>query len=171
MAYATVADLKIRQRWPTIADLLADGRPGGVRPSEAELDDDPILAALLDQSAGRIKSALVTGGRYDADDLASLTGVDLQLLVGLNCDLCWSALLLRGGSPKASEEFGKAALETLGLLAKGINVFNLPAQVEAGKPDSTAPTAFQVINANALPNRTPNYFANPIQRLPLDQQR
>jgi hypothetical protein len=170
MAYATVADLKTIQRWPTIAGLLADGRPGGVQPTEAELDDHPTLLALLDRAAGEINAALRVGKRYTVDQLESLTGDSREYLAGLNCDLAWGYLLRRGPVPAAAEAWLKRPLEQLELLRTGANVFDLEEIADAGLPDGSLPSVQQIVNSNDLSQRTPNYFGSAIRRLPLDRR-
>lgn len=166
MAYAEPADLILRVRPETIADLVSDGP---VRVTEDELETNANLLAALDDASGEMDAALRVGNRYSAAALAALTDNSLALRKRICCDLAWALLLRRNGSPTEAEASSKKAESMLEALRKGVNIFDLEDNADAGLPESAGPSVQQIINANGIRERTPHYYANTQSRLPLDR--
>lgn len=167
MAYAEPADLIKRVRPETLRDLVSDG---SVPVTEDELETDVNLLAALDDASGEMDAALRVGNRYTTAALAALTGNSLAYRKRICCDLAFANLLKRNGSYAEAEEKGKSAKEALDALRKGLNIFDIEDNAEAGLPESAGPSVQQIINANGIRERTPHYYANAWTRLPLDRR-
>ncbi|MBC7078603.1 MAG: hypothetical protein H5T92_09920, partial [Synergistales bacterium] len=74
MAYASPADLLARFDRNIIADLAGDDA------TPADPLTSARVARALEGASGEINAAARMGGRYSADELAQLTGDDLQFL-------------------------------------------------------------------------------------------
>lgn len=167
MAYASGADLVTRFRYQSIAQLVSDGE---VAIAEDEIADDARVAAALDDASGQIDAALLAAARYSASDLSGLTGNSLAYLKRICCELAYANLLRRNGSVTEAEANSKEAMDALERLRKGVNVFGLADNIDAGLPDSEGPSVQQIINSNRITERTPHYFAPFQSRLPLDRR-
>lgn len=167
MAYATPADLILRVRPETIADLVSDGP---VRVTEDELETNDRLLAALDSASGEMDAALRVGNRYTTAALAALTGNSLAYRKQICGELAWAILLRRNGSPGEAESASKKAEAALESLRKGVNIFDLAENAEAGLPESAGPSVQQIINANGIRERTRHYYAETHTRLPLDRR-
>lgn len=135
MPYATPAQMTLRYDVRRLGQLCTDGTQPLV---PAQLTANTILLEALEDAAGLINSALLRGGRYDAADLAALTGSDAKLLVRVTCDLAYGLLVQRRGYTSTElESLAPAytgALALLDRLANGELVFNIPSAIAAGKP-------------------------------------
>jgi len=167
MAYATSDDMLARYDANTLGDLCSPGDEGQ---PEIDLAANTRMTAALEEGAGRINAACFVSRLYSADDLESLSGPSLALLVGLNCQLAMAQLML-ARPEKYSQEGVKAAKEDaekyLDLLRKGERLFDLDAQEDAGLISVDGPTALEIQNLNLITSRTRNFYPNQAQRLPL----
>ena len=166
MAYATAAQFMERYDARVLGDLCSD-LDDQIEPTA--LLTNTKLQAALDDASGDIDAALVTGQRYTTDDLEGLTGNSQKHLIRITCDIAFAFLQSRRGSMdaesrKAHMDVAEAHLERL---RKGLNIFDLDAQKDAGVPESTGPTRVDFQNMNLIRDRTKNYY--PARRLPYNR--
>ena len=107
---------------------------------------------------------------YTAEELAELTGDDLEFLVDLTCELAMAWLVRRRPSPDTAD-WAKALFErteeTLDRLRQGHNLFNILVKKEAGQPEVDGPTSVDYERLNLIPDRTRNFYPNRATRLPI----
>lgn len=163
-ALATPADMTKRFDQNTLKDLCSDsGTP------VADLSTDANLLALLDDATGAVKSALLNGGLYTADDLDDIADESESFLKRIVCDLALAYLIQR-----RPEKYGKNTWEAidrcnaaLDQFRAGARVFELDGQIAAGLPTIDGPRQSTYRRLNMLPDRTRNYYPHRQQRLPL----
>lgn len=167
MAYATGDDLAARKDVNTIRDLATD--------DEAPVDlsnintNANIVAALADAS-GEVDSALLVGGVYTTDDLASLTANSLAKLKRITCEIAMAFLFAR--RPKYDEDGYDKALERadkwLERLRKGERVFEVTDEDPAAGtlPTIDGPTVVTYDRLRLMVDRTKNFYPHRGQRLP-----
>lgn len=165
-SYATVAQLLERYDARLIGDIVSDDNEqvaAAALPANAK-----VLASLADAS-GDIESALLVARRYSAAELAGLTGHAQMHLIRMTCDIAMSYLLRRrvGTEPEKLAAFLDLAERHLEKLRKGINVFGLDDQMDAGLPEVTGPTSVDFQNMNLMRDRVHNYY--PARRLPFNR--
>lgn len=135
MAYADHSDMIARYDSRRLGQLVKDD---GSQATEAELDGDEKLTAILSDASGKVNAAVMRGGRYSAADLAALDGDNLALLKRLVCDLAYGMLVQRRGF--SSEEVRsqvpgyRDAEQALTDLADGVRIFATEDAIRAGKP-------------------------------------
>lgn len=163
MAYASATDLIARYDARLIGDLVADDN---TQVAPADLSGNTKLAAALDDASGDIDAALLASRRYSADDLSGLTGTALAHLKRMTCDIAMSYLRQRRAdwNPEQVKAFMEVAEAHLERLRKGINVFGLDDQMDAGLPEVGGPTTVDYQNLNLMRDRVMNYY--PARRLP-----
>lgn len=163
-AYAASTDLIARFDVRTVRELASD--------VDAPIDaadlatNDRVLACLKDAS-GMVEAACTVGERYTPDDLGTLTGVSLQLLKRLVCDLTIGLLFLarpdrKGEPPKVY----LTALETLDDLSSGAKIFGFIEARQAGAPVRVdVETAADVERRNDLTIVAQRFFGRRVDRL------
>jgi len=158
MAYATAADLILRKDSRTLGDLVSDA---GTRVSEAGLASDTKLAAALDDASGQVDAALLRGGMYQPADLTSLTGNSLAYLKRITCDiafwLLWERRPAYDDNPRRDAAQERAE-EHLDNLRTGKAIFDVPANIEAGKAEITGPSRVAIQDLNLLADRCRGSF-------------
>lgn len=160
-SYATPADMLVFYDIRPVADLVNDTgvRTGGSpNPSPATVEASPILQNALDRASGFMEAACLRSDRYTVLDLQSLTGVSLQFLKGIVCDLAMGLLYRRRpdkGKPPAA--YGEA-LKWLEELASGERIFAF-AEVEAANlPLATVDTPAQICQRGLVAQEAFRYF-------------
>lgn len=93
-AYVTPEEFLARYDARLIADLVSDS--DNSVPIDQLPGNSKLLAALADAS-GIVEAAVLSGGRYDSSDLASLSGNNRALLVRIVSDLAYLLLKDRRG--------------------------------------------------------------------------
>ncbi len=141
-----------------LGDLVNDT---GVRQTPTQLLTDPNLAAALDDGAGMITSAALYGERYTVAQLLALTGTDQAFLIRLNCNLTFGLLQQRRGNDPTEFPSYVEALQILELIKSGSRLFNVPADTQAGVPESYYATAQNIATVNLLTNAARPYFPVP----------
>ncbi|MAI41372.1 MAG: hypothetical protein CMP95_02825 [Gammaproteobacteria bacterium] len=167
MAYATGDDLALRYDIDWVGDLATDNRESLSRGAVAS---HPAVQVALDGASGQVQAALIQGGQYSVDDLATLTGVNKAYLADLVCGLAIIRLWERRSEavPDNAETIQAKWWGLIEKLEKGGNIFDLPAQIDATIVDHTGPTAVQLQNRNDMTVRN-KLFPPPITRLPRAQ--
>jgi len=164
MAYADTDDMIARYDERTITDLASDT---GI-PVSSPQTDAKVTQALAGAS-GAINAAVRAGDAYQVADLKALSGDDAAYLKDLVCDLAMGRLIKRRPE-KYGEQFEKitkVALDELEKIRKGAHVFPIPANVAAGKPTVSGPSAIDFQRLNMIPDRTRRYYPSHKQRLPI----
>lgn len=167
MAYATGDDLALRYDIDWVGDLATDNRESLSRGAVAT---HPAVLVALDGASGQVQAALIQGGQYSVDDLATLTGVNAAYLADLVCGLAIIRLWERRSEaiPSNAEAVQAKWWGLIEKLEKGGNIFDLPAQLDATIVDHAGPTAVQLQNRNDMTVRN-KLFPPPITRLPRSQ--
>lgn len=157
MAYATPADMKLRFDARVIGDLVDDR---GQQVAADALDDDDVLAVMLNDASGDIDSALGVGQQYTPADLAALTGNAQSHLVRITCEIALAYVFRRRGFYPADEHRGMMELAESHLerIRQGQNVFSVPDREEAGLIDTTGPSLVTWGDMHLIRDRTKNYF-------------
>lgn len=160
-SYATPDDMLVQYDIRAIADLLNDRgvRTGGSpNPDPAIVAVDPVLQAMLDKASGMVEAACLRSLRYSPADLQGLTGVSLQLLVGIVCDLAMGYLYRRRpdkGKPPAA--FGEA-LKWLEDLASGERIFSFQETEAAALPSVHVETPAEICERSLVAQEAFRYF-------------
>lgn len=114
----------------------------GVRLVGSALLNSPVFQAILNEAAGMIESACLTGQRYSPEDLAlNLTGVSQQMLFGLNAKLGFWLGFSRRNPDKPISPPCIWALQKLDALENGKDVFSFQEAEAAGVPASLGMTS------------------------------
>jgi phage gp36-like protein len=169
-AYASVSDLIARRDKRLIGELIKDDDDP---PTDAELLASTVLETLLEDASGQVEAAMLSGKRYEPEDLAGLTGHSLSFLKKIICTLVMADLYER--RPGIHQEQAKQYMELARLyledLRSGKNLFNLSdsRNSNAANPDTTAPTTVDYYNLNLLPEQMVRHFPNRASRLPRDR--
>jgi hypothetical protein len=150
MSYAAISDLQNAYRLANLLDLVTDGTQGPTGSRPLTLTGNTIAQAALDYGAGLINASCLVGQRYTEAELAALTGVDLALLVGLNCDLAYGRLLKRVGKGDPPPAEVVTAMEMLKAIEEGQQIFNVPADVAASLTTINFPSASTYRTVNLL---------------------
>lgn len=165
MAYATVADLKLRYDTRLLGDLVSDD---GNSVDDASLNSDAVLAALLSDAASNIDSALLAAERYDAADLASLSESSLNLLKRISCDLVVAYLLQRRSFSITEDDQRRVsdAFHMVDRLRRGELVLETAdkAEIQAGRMEPVVFTQQDVNNSTLIRHNVKNYY--PQRRVP-----
>ena len=157
-AYASGTDLIARYDVDLVGDLATDLREPVEQSAVPGL---PMVATALDDASGMIDVNLSTGGRYKPEDLLSLTGNSVNHLKRITCDIAMGLLLQRRTDAKYQELAEKVvagAKQNLTALARGENIFGIPALQNAGTIEYQTVDAATIDNRNALPSRMGRYF-------------
>ena len=168
MNYATSADFAARYDVRLLGDLISDS---GNRVGQNSLATNPNLLAILADASGLINSALLVSQMYAVADLVSLStstdtnyAADKAYLARLTCDLAFGLLNLRRGIvnyPQAAQY--KEAQEILAKIKAGERVFNIPANVDSGLPQTDFQDFNSIVALDLLRDQaTPNFF--PLRR-------
>jgi phage gp36-like protein len=165
-SYATPADLVTRYDHTTIKDLASDtGEP------IADVTDDSIVLAALQDASGKIDAALSVSQMYDPeDDLEALTGNSLALLKLICCQLAMAFLLSRRPEKYGQESISKVkqeAEEYLEMLRRGERVFGSPAHEAAGLPTIDGMSSVDYTRLNMLRDRMQGFFVDRGKGLPI----
>lgn len=164
-AYATGSDLVARYDADMVRDLATDREDV----TSAEIASNARVLVALEDASGEVDVALLAGGRYTVDQLQTLTGNSRSHLKSIVCSLAIVALHSR--RPESAEkdfidQLSERAREAIRALKRGENIFGLDEIVDATAPEATGPTAIQIQNRNALPDRMARYFPTADTRLP-----
>lgn len=90
--YVSASDLTARFDERDIQQLVIDDSSDG---ATVDVTTNARVTAALDDAEGEVIAALRKGGRYEAEQLAALTGVDLAYLKRIICDIAMVHLLRR----------------------------------------------------------------------------
>lgn len=163
MAYADGSDLLDRFDARLIGDLVSDDN---TQVAVADVPTNTVVLAALDDASGDIDAALLTARRYAAADLSGLTGNAQKHLKRITCEIAMAYLRRRrvDFDPESAKAFMELAEGHLERLRKGINVFGLDDQMDAGLPTVSGPSAVDFQNLNLMRDRVQNYY--PARRLP-----
>lgn len=166
MAYCSPQDLLDRYDSRVIGDLVSDDN---TRASEATLQEHPKLQSALDDASGDIEAALFVARRYSPQDLAGLEGHAASHLIRITCDIAMSLLLRRrvDTDPERATAQIKLAEDHLERLRKGIDVFGLDDQKDAGLVSTEGPTTVDYSNMHLIRDQVRNYYpqrVNPFNR-------
>lgn len=165
MSYASVQNLIARYDARTVGQLVSDNN---IAVPPIELAWNSVAQAALDDASGEIEAALLRGERYSAADLAALTGNSAKHLIRICCDIAfwnlWDRRPWQRQDP-GRDDARKRSQDHLDRLAKGENVFNIAAVLDAGLPESTGPSAVELSNLNLIAYRARGHFY-PVARLP-----
>lgn len=164
MAYASPADLLARFDRNIIADLAGDDA------TPADPLTSARVARALEGASGEINAAARMGGRYSADELAQLTGDDLQFLKDVTCQLALLRLVgtrIQTIGELAHKTLRETADRILDDLRAGRLVFGTPAAERSQTPSVDGPTVLDYERLNLLPERTRNYYPSRGSRLPI----
>ena len=132
MAYATYEDLEARYDVRPILDLVSDtGTPA------VDAESSTRVTMALSTASGRINAACLNGKQYRVEDLAALTGDDLELLKDICCTLAMGILCRRRQElMKQYQTFISEADQFLARIRKGEHVFNIETNKAAGLPSA-----------------------------------
>jgi phage gp36-like protein len=162
MAYATGSDLIQRFDIDLVADLATDSREPVDRNAVATLPQ--VLTALAD-AAGMIDVNITVGERYTPADLAALladtSSNSRNHLISVNCDIAMAKLLQRRVDPALqdmTERLINAARTNLQSLARGENVFGIPANQGTGIVKFETISAVDIDRRNLVTTRMNRYF-------------
>lgn len=157
MAYCDPAEMILRKDARDIGQLVSDEN---VDVSPEDLATNPVLLQALEDASGDVDTALLTGGRYTPDQLASLAGNSLAKLQRIVAELAMYYLIARRptSDPERFEMLNKIRESHLEPLRKGENVFNLTPQIEAGQPSADGPSTLDLQNLNLVRDRVLHYY-------------
>lgn len=164
MAYATASDLTARFDKNILADLAGDDA------APADPLNSPRVARALEGASGEINAAARMGGRYSPEELAALSGDDLEFLKDVTCQLALLRLVgtrIQTIGELAHKTLRDAADRILDDLRAGRLVFGTPAAERAQTPGVDGPTVLDYERLNLLPDRVRNYYPSRGSRLPL----
>ena len=141
-AYAGPADLQVYYDWREIGELCSDSNE--TLSANDQLTNPNVIRAL-NRGAGDIETNLMVSKMYSVADLTSLTGNSKEILIAMNCEMAIVYLFERKplynvDKLKAYREIKESRLK---MLATGLNVFNLTAQISAGTPEATGLSVLQ----------------------------
>jgi phage gp36-like protein len=157
-AYASGTDLIARYDVDLVGDLATDLREPVEQSAVPNL---PLVTTALEDASGMIDVNLATGGRYKPEDLQSLTGNSVNHLKRITCDIAMGLLLQRRTDPKYQELAEKVvagARQNLTALARGENIFGIPAIQNAGTIEYQTISVEAIDNRNVLTSRMNRYF-------------
>jgi phage gp36-like protein len=154
-AFATAADMTKRYDVRLLGDLVSDG---GVRVGHPDILVDVNLQTAIEDAAGEIMTALLTGRRYSEADLHALTGNSLQFLKRINCVLALDNLYGRrpwSDDQRRMQAIDKAdaARNDLDSLRTGKTVLNTEEAKDAGLPGAFMPQIAQITPLNLSVDR------------------
>lgn len=163
MSYATPAQMLQRKDARTLGDLVADDDR---QVDATDLLTDANLQAALDDASGDIEAALLVGGKFTPAQLAALTGNSQKHLIRICCEVAMFHLLNRrpSSNPEQWETYQKIRESTLDPLRKGINVFNIEANIEAGVVSQRVPTVTDYEELNLWRDRMTGFYPPRQQR-------
>ncbi len=166
MAYATPQDFINRFDARVCGDLVNDS---GNRITASQLMIDDVIQACLDDGAGEINIATLVGQRYTVAQLEALTGVDMAVLVRLNCDIAFYLLALRRGVAlnEMQKERREEAKNLLTNLKNGERIFNVPGDVSKGTLDYNFPSIQSYDTLNLLRDASRRYFVGRREQHPV----
>lgn len=164
MAYADAEQMILRFDQRTLKDLVSDtGEP------ETDLSTNARMQTALQDASGAIDAACQVGKMYSPDDLADLTGSDRSLLRRICCELSL-VYLIENRPEKFKGQYKDLMQRTEGYLdrfRKGVRVFNIDSNKNAGVVDHTGLDRFEYAEQNWIPDRMNGYYPARVQRLPL----
>lgn len=152
MPLCAPSDFLLRYDARVVGELVSDAN---TRVAAVDLaTNDVVLTALADAEAD-LQTALLTGGRYSADDLSGLSGSSLTKAKRVISDIAIEYLKERRGNrdPERAKVERENALAPLDRLRRGENVFNLTPQIEAGNADVDGPTTLEFQDLNLVRDR------------------
>jgi len=152
------------------ADLIARFDPRDIKGLVVDDSSDPNLVDLatnhqigiaLSDAEGEVIAALRKAGKYDVERLAALTGVDLDYLKRIICEIAMVHLFRRRPSfaPEAMKVYEDIRRGTIKDLQDGHSVLsaNEPADTNAGRVNNEGPSVAQWYDLNLWRDRS-NYF-------------
>lgn len=159
MAYASIANLLARYDRRDIVALVSDSEHAALA---LDLSTDPAITTALADASGDIEAALLRGGRYTTDDLDALTGNSASLLQRMTCDITMQYLMQRrpDRNPDRLEKQQDLSRAHLRRLAKGEDIFDIDAVVDAGQQDMAGADTSTFLRLNLIRDRTRHYFPN-----------
>jgi len=160
---ATVQDLIDRFDTRLLADLARDdGTP------EGDLAANPRVLSALADASGEVRSAILQGKRYTAEELGGLDPDDQAFLKRLVCTRALLNLAAARVGVFGEENYGKAQQwveEKLSQLARGERIFAAPAAQEAGLPKTEGPLLVEIRRMNLLVDRAEGYYPSRGERM------
>ena len=163
MAYATVAELKVRFDVRTLGDLAGDT---GVSVPGVSLLTDANVLAVLDDASGEIESAILVGKRYTTIQLTALTGNANSYLVRICCEIAMHLLVERrlySATADHSQRMLDRYTQRLDDLRTGRRIFDIDDAKSV--PSNDGPTTGQRSRMNYISERARGHFY-PAMRLP-----
>lgn len=137
--------------------VIDDNSDGGV----IDVTTNPRVAVALDDAEGEVIAALRRGGRYEAAQLAALTGPDLAYLKRIVCEIAMVHLMRRRPtfSPDVLKVYETIRQNHLKDLQAGNSILtdDEPLATDAGQVSNEGPTVQQWDNLNLWRDRA-NYF-------------
>jgi phage gp36-like protein len=156
--YCSASDLLARFDERDIQQLVIDDSSDS---TTVDVTDNPRVDIALDDAEGEVISALRKGGRYEATQLAALTGVDLAYLKRIICEIAMVHLLRRrptfaSETLKFYEDIRKGHIKDL---QDGNSVItdDEPLSAESGRVSNDGPSLAEWDQLNLWRDRT-KYF-------------
>jgi hypothetical protein len=128
-AFASPADLILRKDVRLIGDLVLDT---GVRATSGAIASDPTVLNHLKAASGILEAACLVGDRYLPADLVNLTGVSLEMLKSIVCELAFWTLTIRRRPETPMPAQTMWAYQQIELLNNGARIFSFQEQADAG---------------------------------------
>lgn len=154
-AYATPYDLIKRYDVRVLGDLINDS---GNRVSSQSILIDKNIVAVLDDASGMIDSSALVGGRYQINDLQTLSSIDQAMIIRLCCDLCFILLVQRRGLDVKSLPQYDHSMDMLQRLRTGERIFKVQGNIDKGLVTSEFVSTLTVSNRNYSTNEAMRYF-------------
>jgi len=161
--YVSASDLVARFDERDIQELVLDDNSDA---SVVDVSTNSRVETCLLDAEGEVVSALRRGGRYDADELAALTGSGQSYLKRIICEIGMLHLLRRRPMfrPEMLEAYEKVREGSLKAIQNGDSVISsAPEDTEAGLVHVDGPSVSEFNQANLWRDRS-NYFPKRIER-------
>lgn len=162
--YVSASDLILRFDERDIQQLVVDDLSD---PSVVDVTSNTRVDAALDDAEGEVIAALRKAGRYNADELAALTGTDLAYLQRIICEIAMVHLLRRRPNmkPEVLEAYEKIRKNNIKDLQDGASIITAdePADEAASLASVDGPTITEWNNMNLWRDRS-NYFPARMER-------
>ena len=156
--YVSASDLTARFDERDIQQLVIDDSSDG---ATVDVTTNTRVTAALDDAEGEVIGALRKGGRYEAAQLAALTGVDLAYLKRIICDIAMVHLLRRRPtfSPEIFKTYDDIRKRHIKDLQDGNSIITAdePAAAEAGTVSNEGPSVVEWDQLNLWRDRS-RYF-------------
>lgn len=166
MGYATAEDLMKRFDAGVIGDLCQDCR---TESDEYDISKSKIVAMLLDEATGQFEIAVLAGGRYTLDQMATLTGSQAEHRKRIECTITMANLHKRRTTDAMLDIAKRLDEEAAGYLKRlqsGENVFGFPENIQASVLEHDHVSAATIESLNLLPARMGRFFPRTASRTP-----